>query len=1218
MFEKGMRKVFMGAALLGASAVSAAEVVPLKDVFPFKVGAAVNYKLFAEPSADQEAIVSGTFSSITPENDLKPMFLQPEEGKFNFEVADKYVAFGEKHKMKIIGHTLVWHEQTPGWFFTGPDGKPASRELLIERMRRHIHTVVGRYKGRIHGWDVVNEALEWDGTIRHTKWRDLIGEDFLDLAFQFAHEADPNAELYYNDYQLETDPKRSAAVKLVRRLKRKGIRIDGVGIQCHGGLGGPDLKEFEKSILALGDCGVKVCVTELDVSVLPSTWGQSADITKRVDYDEKFNPYKDGKLPLEKQKELAQRYCDLFALFMRHADVMDRVTVWGVFDWQSWFNDWPTPGRTDYPLFYDRAEKPKLCAKELYKFGKAKSVKVEPRTSFDRTAKFMNYGYRGEDKLLECDEKTQYRNPIVDGMGPDPAITRKGDDFYLAQSCFSYYPGVPVWHSKNLVDWDFCGYVIDRPSQVNLYNGIDLNNGIYAPDIKYNPYNDTFYMIVVVVGDACRIYKTKDPYQGWSEAIKVDVPGIDPGIYFEDDKIAYIVNNQDPENPAEYNGHKAIWLRKYDLVNDKLVEGYAKQLTEKGIHPEEQPIWCEGPHLYKINGFYYLMTAEGGTAYMHSEVAWRAEKIEGPYHPCKGQNPILTQRNLEYVRPNAITCTGHADLLYTGKGDPTTKEGFSKDGWYAVFLGVKPYSPPNAWNQLCNTGRNTFIVPVTWEGEGDELTPVILKDKVPVPVVAKRTGVQLRKAGDNVRKTAGNVSFTDEFDSPQLDPLWIQVRNPDSEWFYVTEGQKGMNVVPRTDSIYSRGNPSYVCRWLKNSDFSVETTLRFKPAKSNEIAGLALYQNENWNYVLGKTLDGKGGTVLVLRKCEGGRKEQVVMTAVPADEDVALRCVGRGAVLKFYYRLAGDEDWRSIAGEMDGTVLSTERAGGFVGASVGLYACSEEAEFPMTTKYSGADKVTKRLDLVAGASLEELEIGESGCVVLEGADVGMAALTVAELKVPAGVNPADRVFIGTGKRSRTVCKMVDGRWEFSAEAADENTPVRTVWKPGAYNSFTNSEGFFDHWMQGMPTAIDTIVYIGNAESYVWNSEAFTFAAIELLGDAEVKFGPDQTWKYPGLNVNAVRGKGVFTLYRCGLMAPAAGGDCVVDKGVKIVVDNDGINDSWMQSNGSGSVIVNGPVTVKQLLIVRKGVVFNGDVTVEQGGEIREEAECAYNGKVVRK
>ena len=334
----------------------------LKSVYSpyFKIGAALGAYAFANPESPVGAIAVREFSSVTAENEMKPERLQPREGEFRWDVADRFVEFGERNGMKIIGHCLVWHSQTPRWFFQKEGGK-ADRDTLVRRMKAHIYAVVGRYKGRVHGWDVVNEAFDDTGTLRHSPWRDGIGDDFIELAFRFAHEADPDAELYYNDFNMFRRGKREGVVRMVRDFKAKGVHIDAVGLQTHTRLSGPPVAEYEATIEALAAAGVKAMITELDVSVLPSTWGHTAEIMSSQEYRAKYDPWKDGNLPHEKQQELTRRYRDLFAMFLRHADAIDRVTFWGVCDRTSWLNNYPVRGRTDYPLLFDRSYRPKPC-----------------------------------------------------------------------------------------------------------------------------------------------------------------------------------------------------------------------------------------------------------------------------------------------------------------------------------------------------------------------------------------------------------------------------------------------------------------------------------------------------------------------------------------------------------------------------------------------------------------------------------------------------------------------------------------------------------------------------------------------------------------------------------------------------------------------------------------------------------------------------------------
>jgi endo-1,4-beta-xylanase len=325
----------------------------------FMVGAAINQNQFSEHDPRGVSIITSQFNSITPENILKWESVHPESGKYNFEGPDRYVSFGEKHGMFIVGHTLVWHSQTPRWVFEDSTGNPVDRQTLLERMRDHIHTVVGRYKGRIKGWDVVNEALDEDGTLRQSPWMKIIGEDYLVKAFEFAHEADPAAQLYYNDYSLENEAKRKGAVELIRKLKARAVPIYAIGLQGHDKMDWPTAQQQSDTIAAFASLGVKVNITELDIDVLPrASQHRGADISLNVELQAQLNPYTKG-LPDSVQEALAKRYAELFAVFVRHRDVIDRVTFWGVTDGDSWLNGWPVKGRTSYPLLFDRDGKPK-------------------------------------------------------------------------------------------------------------------------------------------------------------------------------------------------------------------------------------------------------------------------------------------------------------------------------------------------------------------------------------------------------------------------------------------------------------------------------------------------------------------------------------------------------------------------------------------------------------------------------------------------------------------------------------------------------------------------------------------------------------------------------------------------------------------------------------------------------------------------------------------
>ena len=338
-----------------------AQTPDLKDVFKgdFLIGAALNSAQFTEQDAHSAALVKAQFNTITPENVLKWERVHPQPGIYSFDLPDRYVAFGEKNHMFIVGHTLIWHNQTPKWVFQDDQGNPVDRETLLRRMHDHIHSVVGRYRGRINGWDVVNEALGEDGSLRQTPWLKIIGPDYLAKAFEFAHEADPQAELYYNDYNLENEAKLKGALALLQKLQAQGVPVAGVGIQGHYHMDAPTNEQVDAAIFSFGKLGLKVMITELDVDVLPLAFQyMGADVTLSGELQPKLNPYPQG-LPDSVQQALAQRYAGLFRVFLKQRGTLTRVTFWGVTDDDSWLNNWPVKGRTNYPLLFDRNAKPK-------------------------------------------------------------------------------------------------------------------------------------------------------------------------------------------------------------------------------------------------------------------------------------------------------------------------------------------------------------------------------------------------------------------------------------------------------------------------------------------------------------------------------------------------------------------------------------------------------------------------------------------------------------------------------------------------------------------------------------------------------------------------------------------------------------------------------------------------------------------------------------------
>lgn len=358
-------------ALMLTLALPAHADATLKDAYKdaFVVGAAIDSNQITGRDGKAQEIVKAQFNAISPGNDLKWERVHPQPDRFDFRLGDAYVAFGEQNHMFTVGHVLLWHQQVPAWVFQDASGKPITRDALLQRLHDHIATVVGRYKGRIKAWDVVNEVIDDDGTMRKTPWYQIIGGDYVAKAFEYAHEADPDAELLYNDYNIEYPWKRAGALALVKTLKAAGVPITTVGIQGHYLINEPDLKLLDDTIAEFGKLGVKVALTEVDVDVLPRpSGGVTADTSLRLAADPKFNPYVDG-LPDEVQKELAARYGEIFAIALKHKGVVDRLTVWGVTDADTWHNNWPIKGRTAYSLLFDRAGNPKPAAEAVIALG---------------------------------------------------------------------------------------------------------------------------------------------------------------------------------------------------------------------------------------------------------------------------------------------------------------------------------------------------------------------------------------------------------------------------------------------------------------------------------------------------------------------------------------------------------------------------------------------------------------------------------------------------------------------------------------------------------------------------------------------------------------------------------------------------------------------------------------------------------------------------------
>lgn len=532
---------------------------------------------------------------------------------------------------------------------------------------------------------------------------------------------------------------------------------------------------------------------------------------------------------------------------------------------------------------------------------------------------FSHVTYEGNDQVyqeypLKSDE---FYNPILQGCYPDPAITRKGDDYYLVCSSFAIFPGVPIFHSKDLVNWTQIGHVLDRTSQLKVQD-TGISAGVYAPAIKYNPLNDTFYMITTEFagGFGNIVVKTQDPLKGWSDPFKLKFEGIDPSLFFDDNGKAYVVHNDAPDKGKElYSGHRVIKIWEYDVANDQVIAGSDQIIVDGGTDINKKPIWIEAPHIYKKNGRYYLMCAEGGTGGWHSEVIFVSDSPKGPYVPAPS-NPILSQRYLNPDRANKIDWAGHADLVEGPDGK-----------YYGVFLAIRP----NETNRV-NIGRETFILPVDWTGE----FPVFENGLVPMEPKIKMPKGAENKTGQQGFFPNGNFTFTDDFTSGKLDYRWVGLRGPREE--FITFTKKGLQITPFAVNIKEVKPTSTLFYRQQHNQFLFATTVAYAPATEKDLAGIVCLQNERFNYVFGVTKKGND-TYLLLERTEKGVSKILASTKIDVKHPVRLLVKSVGDNYEFSYSVDG-ANFVNLGGTVSGDILSTNVAGGFTGSLIGLYTTS--------------------------------------------------------------------------------------------------------------------------------------------------------------------------------------------------------------------------------------------------------------------------------------
>ena len=519
------------------------------------------------------------------------------------------------------------------------------------------------------------------------------------------------------------------------------------------------------------------------------------------------------------------------------------------------------------------------------------------------------FEYRGQDKAFEQPlPPGHYRNPILAGFYPDPSVTRAGDKFYLVNSTFTYFPGIPVFESADLVHWTQVGNVIDRPSQLD-FDGLGMSRGVFAPTIEYHA--GTFYVLNTSVDAGGNFIATaKNPAGPWSDPIWLkSIDGIDPSLFFDEGKV-YLINNDAPEGTPLYEGHRAIWMTELDPDTLQPV-GPRKVLINGGMDISQKPIWIEGPHIYKRDGWYYLVCAEGGTSLQHSQVVARSRDIWGPYTPYR-HNPILTQRDLPEDRADAIGNAGHADMVQGTDGT-----------WWAIFLASRMYDKVRY-----NTGRETFLLPVEWK----DGWPTILPHGTRIPQVVDGPSFMARDATQ--APLSGNFTWRDDFDKPVLDTAWMFARVPKQPWADLKSHPGKLAVHPLEEGLDTLRNPAFLARRQQHLAFDASTSLQV-PEEGIE-AGLAAFQNERYwlAFVARRTKD---GVALSLRERRGDATRTLAQATLPRDtRELRLKVSGDEGDYAFAYDTG--KGWKTLKQDVDATLLSTDVAGGFVGATLGPYA----------------------------------------------------------------------------------------------------------------------------------------------------------------------------------------------------------------------------------------------------------------------------------------
>lgn len=535
--------------------------------------------------------------------------------------------------------------------------------------------------------------------------------------------------------------------------------------------------------------------------------------------------------------------------------------------------------------------------------------------------------------ILFAQNNNQYSNPILSGFYPDPSICKSGNAYYLVNSTFAYFPGLPIFKSYDLVHWKQIGNVIDRASQMD-FNGAGVSRGLFAPAIRFH--NGIFYVTCTLVdGRGNFVVTATDPSGSWSNPVWLpEVDGIDPSLFFDGDKAYIVYNSIPPDNKSLYNGHRTIRINEFDATNLSVISAN-KILVNGGTDISKKPSWIEGPHLVKKDSNYILYAAQGGTGFDHSEVAFKSNSIFGPYIPYE-KNPILTQKNIDGNKKYPITSTGHADLVETEDGK-----------WQAVFLGCRPYE-----TDFYNTGRETFLAPVEWKNGWPIINPNLetVQYHYTLPLPANKI--------NDAENYAGNFTYEDNFSTKKLQNGWLFLRAPKTNWYHLSKNKLFIQLQPQTCA--GKTNPAFIARRQQHLNCTAITTISFSAKNENEKAGLLIFQNEEHYYFLAQSIQNNKPCIQLLKSSAKGEELIASATTILNQKNIRLKIEAKENTYTFYFSV-NNKDWKIIAENIDAKFLSTKVAGGFVGSMFALYGTSNGTESSNSAcfskfKYIGNDK----------------------------------------------------------------------------------------------------------------------------------------------------------------------------------------------------------------------------------------------------------------------